>query len=44
MTKFDYVLVRAGQAPQDSRFQRAGVEGGWELYTVCGSARAPTCP
>jgi hypothetical protein len=44
MTRFDYVLVRAGQAPQDSRFQRVDADSGWELYMVCGSARAPTCP
>jgi hypothetical protein len=43
MTKFDYVLVRAGQAPQDPRFRRVDVERGWELYTVCGSAHMPTC-
>ncbi|MGH7435416.1 MAG: hypothetical protein ACRENE_07055, partial [Polyangiaceae bacterium] len=43
MTKFDYVLVRAGQAPQDARFRKVDGESGWELYAVCGSARMPTC-
>jgi hypothetical protein len=44
MTKFDYVLVRAGQSPQDSRFWRVDRESGWELYVVCGSARMRECP
>lgn len=43
MTNFDYVLVRAGQAPQDARFRRVDAEEGWELYAVCGSRRLPTC-
>jgi hypothetical protein len=41
--RFDYVLVRTGQAPQDPHFQRVDAASGWELYAVCGSARLPTC-
>ena len=44
MTKFDYVLVRAGQAPQDARFRLVDSSSGWELHAVCGSTRMPTCP
>jgi hypothetical protein len=43
MARFDYVLVRSGQAPQDARFRQVDAASGWELYAVCGSARLPEC-
>jgi hypothetical protein len=43
LTRFDCILVRAGQAPQDGRFRRVDAESGWELYAVCGSTRMPLC-
>jgi hypothetical protein len=44
MTRFDYVLTRAGQGPTDAHFARLGDSEGWELYGVCGSKRFATCP
>jgi hypothetical protein len=43
MTRFDYVLTRAGQGPNDPRFQRVDEREGWELYAVCGSKHLPVC-
>jgi hypothetical protein len=43
MTRFDYVLTRAGQGPNDPRFRLVDTASGWELYGVCGSARFPVC-
>ncbi len=43
MTRFDYVLSRAGQGPGDPRFRLVDTAPGWELYGVCGSARFPAC-
>ncbi len=43
MTRFDYVLARAGQGPTDPRFQRVGEQEGWELFAVCGSKHLPAC-
>lgn len=43
MTRFDYVLVHAGQGPSDARFRRLEEREGWELYAVCGSRRFPAC-
>ncbi len=44
MTKFDYVLCRAGGGTTDKRYRLLETKAGWELYSVCGSARFPTCP
>ena len=43
MTRFDYVLVRAGQGPSDAHFRKLESQEGWELYAVCGSERFPVC-
>lgn len=43
ITRFDYVLSRAGQGPADPRFLLIDKNEGWELYGVCGSARFPSC-
>lgn len=43
MTRFDYVLTKAGQGPTDPRFRRIDQREGWELYGVCGSKRFATC-
>jgi hypothetical protein len=44
MTKFDYVLARAGGGPSDRRFKLLERRTGWELYGVCGSTLFPDCP
>ncbi len=43
MTRFDYVLTRVGQGPNDPRFRLRDEKSGWQLYAVCGSKRFPTC-
>jgi hypothetical protein len=43
MTRFDYLLVRSGQAPQGAGFRLVDSKPGWELYGVCGSRRFPRC-
>jgi hypothetical protein len=43
MTKFDYLLARAGSGPSDKRFRLVESKLGWELYGVCGSTRFPVC-
>jgi hypothetical protein len=44
MTKFDYVLARAGTGPKDKHFQLLEHRRNWEIYGVCGSSHFPTCP
>jgi hypothetical protein len=43
MTRFDYVLERTGQGPNDPHFRLIDRKPGWELYGVCGSHRFPSC-
>jgi hypothetical protein len=44
MTKFDYVLTRAGSGPNEKlHYKLVSRVKGWELYGVCGSKRFPSC-
>jgi hypothetical protein len=43
MTRFDYVLTRAGPGPSPPHFRQLGFSEGWALFAVCGSRRFPTC-
>jgi hypothetical protein len=47
LTRYDHVLLRGSNdavAARPDLLRPAAVDGGWTLYTVCGSKALPRCP